>query len=70
LARSREVLGEDHPSTLAAAASLAATLRSTGDYAGARTLEERVLARSRVVLGEDHPLTTAVRNALAEFERD
>uniref|UniRef100_UPI002AD4DADF FxSxx-COOH system tetratricopeptide repeat protein n=1 Tax=Frankia sp. Cas3 TaxID=3073926 RepID=UPI002AD4DADF len=31
-----EILGEDHPDTLAAAANLAATLRSTGDYAGAR----------------------------------
>jgi hypothetical protein len=60
-----EILGEDHPDTLAAAANLAATLWSTGDYAGARTLDERVLDRRREVLGEDHPSTLAAAASLA-----
>ncbi|WP_322751206.1 MULTISPECIES: FxSxx-COOH system tetratricopeptide repeat protein, partial [unclassified Frankia] len=39
-----QILGEDHPDTLFAAGNLAATLRSPGDYAGARELLESVLA--------------------------
>ncbi|WP_322751050.1 MULTISPECIES: tetratricopeptide repeat protein, partial [unclassified Frankia] len=68
LARRRTILGEDHPDTLSAAANLAITRWSTGDYAGARALGESVLARSRTILGEDHPLTIGVRDALADFD--
>jgi hypothetical protein len=70
LARSREILGEDHPDTLTAAANLAATLRAMGDYPAARGLFENVLARSREILGEDHPHTRAVGRALDDMDSD
>ena len=55
LARSRRVLGEDHPSTLSSANNLAIDLRNLGEYQAARELDEDTLARHRRVLGEDHP---------------
>ncbi|WP_242424962.1 tetratricopeptide repeat protein [Frankia sp. EI5c] len=56
--------------TLTTAANLAATRRSTGDYAGARELFERVLERSRAILGEDRPITVAARDALSALDTD
>ncbi|HKR50998.1 MAG TPA: FxSxx-COOH system tetratricopeptide repeat protein, partial [Pseudonocardiaceae bacterium] len=55
--RQQHTLGEDHPSTITAAAHLAVTLWALGDYAGARTMHEDVLARRRRIRGEDHPHT-------------
>jgi Tetratricopeptide repeat len=46
LARSRDVLGEDHPDTLAAVRGLAADLRALGHADAAQRLDEEALARS------------------------
>ncbi len=69
LARSRRVLGEDHPDTLTSANNLARDLSELGDYQQARTLDEDTLARRRRVLGEDHPDTLASAENLAEVLR-
>ena len=65
LARSRRVLGEDHPQTLASANSLAVDLRRLAEFEQARNLNADTLARSRRVLGEDHPQTLASAGSLA-----
>ena len=57
LTRSRRVLGEDHPDTLASASLLGLVLWSLGDYQQARQLLNDTFTRSRRVLGEDHPTT-------------
>ncbi len=62
---SREVLGGDHPATLASANNLALDLRAVGDHQQARTLDEDTLARRRSVLGDDHPSTLNSANNLA-----
>ena len=61
----REVLGEEHPDTLASMTNLALTLHSLGDFAGARGLEEQTLAVCRRVLGEEHPDTLSSMHNLA-----
>jgi cellulose biosynthesis protein BcsQ len=63
--RSRRVLGEDHPGTLAVARSVAADLRLAGDLDRARELDEDTFARSLQVLGEDHPGTLAAARSVA-----
>ena len=65
LARSRRVLGEDHPDTLNSANNLAIDLRALGEHQAARELDEDTLARRRRVLGEDHPGTLSSANNLA-----
>ena len=65
LARSRRVLGQDHPSTLTSANNLAADLRDLGEYQAARDLDQDTLARRRRVLGEDHPDTLRSAKNLA-----
>ena len=47
LARSRRVLGEDHPDTLAWASNLAADLRALGDHQAAAELDADTLARGQ-----------------------
>ncbi|HEY0151397.1 MAG TPA: tetratricopeptide repeat protein [Longimicrobium sp.] len=61
----RHSLGEEHRTTLLSMASLAYSLWSRGDLAGARTLEERVLESRRLVLGEEHPDTLGSISNLA-----
>ena len=65
LARSRRVLGDDHPDTLGTAGALAADLMNLGEYQAARELDEDTLARKRRVLGDDHPDTLASIGNLA-----
>lgn len=64
LATRIRVLGEDHPSTLAARHNLAYAYRAAGDLGRAIPLSEATLEDSRRVLGEDHPLTVTVRGKL------
>ena len=61
----RRVLGEDHPSTLTSAHSLAADLYELGEVQAARDLAQGTLDRRRRVLGEDHTKTLASANNLA-----
>ena len=58
-------LGDDHPSTLTAAAYLASALRDMDRDAEARELHEDILARSRRVYGEDRVETFAFAAALS-----
>jgi len=57
--------GEDHPSTLTSAHSLAIDLYELGEMQAARDLAQDTLDRRRRVLGEDHPKTLASANNLA-----
>ncbi len=50
---------------LGAAAVRAETLRSQGDFAGARALQEEILAKRTETLGEEHPTTLYALNNLA-----
>jgi tetratricopeptide (TPR) repeat protein len=61
----RSLLGEEHPHTLASAASLSLTLYEVGQYGPARQLAEDTLTRCRRVLGEDHPDTLRSATILA-----
>jgi tetratricopeptide (TPR) repeat protein len=65
LAGYRQVLGDDHPDTLASMDILAETRRALGDLDGARQLFEQALAGRRRVLGDDHPDTLNSMNDLA-----
>ncbi|MEO5376095.1 MAG: tetratricopeptide repeat protein, partial [Alphaproteobacteria bacterium] len=49
--------------------NLAGTLRSQGDLAGARALQEQALAVRRRVLGVEHPDTLTSMSNLAETLR-
>jgi Tetratricopeptide repeat len=57
LARSRRVLGEDHPVTLGCAANLSLDLRAAGLSAEAERLFADTISRYRKTLGDDHPDT-------------
>ena len=60
-----EVLGPDHPDTLASRNNLAGAYESAGRLGEAITLFEEVLADRVRVLGDDHPDTLISRNNLA-----
>ncbi|MEU5201222.1 tetratricopeptide repeat protein, partial [Streptomyces scabiei] len=60
-----QVLGEDHPNTLASRSNLAYAYESAGDLGRAIPLSERTLDDRIRVLGEDHPDTLISRNNLA-----
>ena len=60
-----DVLGPDHPYTLAVRNNLAVAYKSVGRLAEAIELYEQVLAEHERVLGPDHPDTLTVRNNLA-----
>ena len=60
-----EVLGPDHPGTLASHNGLAGAYESAGRLGEATPLYEQVLADSARVLGDDHPHTLTSRNNLA-----
>jgi tetratricopeptide (TPR) repeat protein len=64
---SRRDMGEEHPDTLTLMGELASTLGGQGDYAAARTLEEKVLELRRQALGEEHPDTLTSMNNLASI---
>ena len=65
LERRRQMLGENHPSTLASANRLATDLRLLGEVQAARDLDQDTLERRRQVLGENHPDTLASASNLA-----
>jgi len=60
-----DVLGPDHPVTLAVRNNLAGAYNSVGRFGEAIELYERVLAKRERVLGADHPDTLTTRNNLA-----
>ena len=66
----RSLLGGDHPATLNSMNNLAETLRSQGDLAAARALQEQVLATRRRLLGPDHSSTLTSMNNLSETLRN
>jgi hypothetical protein len=61
----RDILGDDHENTRAAAKYLASALQNMGLYADARDLNQDILNRCRRVLGADHPNTMGAANQLA-----
>src|SRR5438552_8470502 len=60
-----EILGDDHPGTLATMNNLAATYRAQGRMGDAARIHEDVLEKRRWILGDDHPDTLATMNNLA-----
>ena len=69
LLRSKELLGETHPDTLASMNNLAEPYRRQGKYEKAEPLYVDCLARSKDALGETHPDTLASINNLAGLYR-
>ncbi|KAM0169104.1 hypothetical protein ACHAPF_010290 [Botrytis cinerea] len=70
LALRKEVLGEKHPDTITAMASLASTWWDQGHYEKAKQLEIEVLALRKEVLGEKHPDTIfAMANLASTWRR-
>jgi MinD-like ATPase involved in chromosome partitioning or flagellar assembly len=69
LAGQRELLGPDHPETLATAGGLAADLRALGRYADALALDLGTHDACTAALGPDHRVTMAVRDGLATSRR-
>ena len=65
LERSRQVLGERNPLTLALRNSFGADLRAHGDFAEARKLDEESLGLHAEEFGPDKPQTLRVMNNLA-----
>lgn len=61
----RNILGQDHPDTLAVTKQLASTLSLTGDYLSAKTLQEYVFERRKNLYGLEHPDTLASMGDLA-----
>ncbi|MCK9897003.1 tetratricopeptide repeat protein [Frankia sp. AgB32] len=58
------ILGEEHPDTLTARASLASSYWQAGRTTDAITIQEQVLADAARILGEEHPHTLAIAAAL------
>ncbi len=65
VAQMTKTLGERHPYTLMAAGGLAADERERGDFAMARTRDERTVELIREVLGPNHDRTLNAVNNLA-----
>jgi tetratricopeptide (TPR) repeat protein len=65
----KEVLGDDHPSTLDSMNNLAIVLEQQGKYAEAETLQRQTLERKKGGLGDDHPATLTNMNNLVEVFR-
>jgi tetratricopeptide (TPR) repeat protein len=63
--RCAQVLGEEHPDTLASKHNLSMSLHGLGEFDEARRLGEQVLASLRRRLGADHPRTLLAMNNLA-----
>lgn len=66
----KQDLGKEHPDTLTSLHNLASTLKSQGDFTGARKLDEIVLEIRRRVQGDEHPHTQASMNNLANILRE
>jgi tetratricopeptide (TPR) repeat protein len=65
LAIREQLLGPNHPDTMACLNDLAVLLADQGDYGEARALHERALAVREQELGPDHPDTAESLNNLA-----
>jgi tetratricopeptide (TPR) repeat protein len=65
LAGRDQILGPEHPQTIASCSALASAHRASGRFKEAITLAERALASSERVLGTDHADTLAARAHLA-----
>ena len=65
-----EVLGPEHPDTVASLNNLANLLHSQGDLEGARRLTERSLAIHDNAFGPEHPNTNRVRDNLVRLLSD
>jgi tetratricopeptide (TPR) repeat protein len=65
-----EVLGSEHPSTLAIMANLASTYRNQGRWEEAEKLGVQVMEMSKTKLGADHPDTLTSMANLASTYRD
>ncbi|KAJ6564845.1 hypothetical protein B0H19DRAFT_1068345 [Mycena capillaripes] len=65
LEKQRKLLGDNHPDTLNAMCSLAATFSNSGQLQKAEELEVIVLEKRRKLLGEDHPDTLNAMHNLA-----
>ncbi|KAK4031430.1 hypothetical protein C8A01DRAFT_21339, partial [Parachaetomium inaequale] len=64
----REVLGEEHPSTLTSMANLALTYANQGRWRNAEDLQAKELDICSRVLGEEHPDTlTSMGNLASTF---
>ncbi|THV63944.1 hypothetical protein D6D28_10273, partial [Aureobasidium pullulans] len=57
MASRRELLGDEHPSTLTSMANLAATYRDQGRWKEGEELEVSVMEARKKVLGDEHPDT-------------
>jgi hypothetical protein len=65
----REVLGEEHPSTLSSIADLASTYWNQGRWKEAESLEVQVMETRKRVLGEEHPSTlTSMANLASTYQ--
>jgi tetratricopeptide (TPR) repeat protein len=65
LAGRDQILGLEHPQTIASCSALASAYRASGRFEEAITLAERAFRSSEHVLGSDHPDTLAARAGLA-----
>lgn len=65
LARQRELLGEDHPSTLQTANGKGGDLRGLGRFREALDLDEQIYRSNSELLGPDEPSTLSSANNLA-----
>lgn len=70
LAGCRRVLGDSHPSTLAAISNLASLLSARGKHSSAESLYVEALTGRRLVLGDNHVSTLASINNLATLLAD
>jgi hypothetical protein len=61
----KQVLGEEHPSTLIASSNLAGALFNQGKHAEAEPIFREVLVVQKRVLGEEHPSTLHTASKLA-----
>ncbi|KAH7304608.1 hypothetical protein B0I35DRAFT_401104 [Stachybotrys elegans] len=65
LEKRRQILGDEHPSTISAMNNLANTLGDQGKLDEAALMEREVLEKMRRILGDEHPSTISAMNNLA-----
>ncbi|KAJ7921622.1 hypothetical protein B0H13DRAFT_2267777 [Mycena leptocephala] len=70
LEKRKQLLGDDHPDTLHAMASLAATYWELKEFTKAEELEIVVLEKRKQLLGDDHPDTLHAMGNLATTSHD
>ncbi|KAF8961379.1 hypothetical protein BDZ97DRAFT_1208591 [Flammula alnicola] len=66
----KQLLGDDHPQTLASMANLASTYRNQGRWNDAEVLEVVAMEKRKRVLGDDHPDTLTIMANLATTYSD